>query len=106
MAVRKPRATFREAPENTVEPERWPYSVVSRVLTIQSDGSVRIPSGLVRMIASPGEEVIVTFLSDGHLEVESPAGRLEPSRLAAGSQVYETGEDFVAALQARMKTLR
>jgi hypothetical protein len=53
-----------------------------------------------RMLAEAGDELTLTFFSDGHLELESEAGRATPPPRSTGPRVYQTTEEFIAALEA------
>jgi hypothetical protein len=106
MAIRKPRHTSQPNPEAAPKEAQWPYPVLRRTLVVHADGSVRIPAGFVRMVAAEGEEVTVTFLSDGHLELDSSAGRSTPPPHAPGSHVYYSDEEFLAALKNQMQKPR
>lgn len=106
MAIRKPRPSSQPTPQDVPESVRWPYAVLRRTLAVHSDGSVRIPAGFVRMVAAAGEEVTVTFFSDGHLELDSSAGRSTPPPHAPGAHVSHSDEEFLTALKNQMKKPR
>jgi hypothetical protein len=100
MAIRKPHPRSQSTPRTDSKSTGWPYAVLRQTLSVQKDGSVRIPASIVRLIAESGEEVSVAFLSDGHLEIEGQTGRTPPPPSTPGARVFASDEAFSAALEA------
>ncbi len=99
MAIRRPEASARGAPERDPGRTEWPYPVTSGKLLVRSDGSVRLPAQMVAMLAAPGDELVVTVFSDGHIEIETTRGRRPLPPRTPGSRVYGSDEEFLAALE-------
>lgn len=99
MSIRKTRLHSRSKPQVGSESRAWPYPVLRQTVAVQKDGSIRIPASLVRMIAEEGEKVSVTFFSDSHVEVEGEAGRTATPPLTPGARLYDSDEEFIAALE-------
>jgi hypothetical protein len=100
MAIRKPRPVSAQPTGEDAQPAVSSYSVLRRKLTVQSDGSIRIPVQFARMLADPGEEVTATFFSDGHIEVVGEAGRIPTPASPGVSRVHQNTEEFIAALES------
>jgi len=100
MAMRKPRPVSVEPTGEDTQPAPSPYSVFGRKLAVQSDGSIRIPVQIARMLADPGDEVTVAFFSDGHIEVVGEAGRVPLPASTGASRVHQSSEEFIAALES------
>lgn len=85
-------------PEPEPGPESlWPYVVSQHEVRVRRDGTVVIPAWPVSLLGvGERDTVTVSTMSDGHLEFDSPEGRLtlRPSGMAAINE-----EDFTDALR-------
>jgi hypothetical protein len=100
MAIRKAHSRPRAASSTDTDSSSWPYAVLQQKLTVQKDGSVRIPASLIRLIAERGEEVSVALFTDGHAELEGEAGRTPSPSDPAGARTHQSDEEFSAALRS------
>ena len=99
MAMRKV-SVEEPAGDEPEEASRWPYPIQERTLKVQADGTLRLPATFARMFALEGEEVSATLFSDGHIEMDAPGGRQDPTSAEPGSKIYWSDEEFIAALES------